>query len=34
MLVTAMFYTREEQNKRVGYWCEYSICLKAGALTL
>lgn len=21
MIVTSMFYTREEQTKRVGYWC-------------
>jgi len=24
MIVTSMFYTREEQTKRVGYWCEWS----------
>lgn len=23
MLVTAMFYTRQEQTQRVGYWCMY-----------
>ena len=22
MIVTSMFYTRDEQTKRVGYWCE------------
>ena len=21
MIVTSMFYTREEQTRRVGYWC-------------
>lgn len=24
MIVTSMFYTREEQTRRVGYWCESS----------
>ena len=27
MIVTSMFYTREEQTKRVGYWCEWSTYL-------
>ena len=22
MIVTSMFYTRDEQTKRVGHWCE------------
>ena len=24
MIVTSMFYTRQEQTQRVGYWCEYT----------
>src|SRR5882762_3316158 len=24
MIVTAMFYTRQEQTKRVGYWCKFA----------
>ena len=27
LLVTAMFYTRQEQSQRVGYWCKYSISI-------
>ena len=23
MIVTSMFYTREEQTRRVGYWCKH-----------
>ena len=23
MIVTSMFYTRDEQTKRVGYWCMF-----------
>ena len=23
MIVTSMFYTRAEQNKRTGYWCKH-----------
>ena len=23
LIVTSMFYTRAEQTKRVGYWCDY-----------
>ena len=25
MIVTSMFYTRAEQTRRVGYWCEYCL---------
>ena len=32
MIVTSMFYTRAEQNKRVGYWC-MSLCLSLYAFT-
>lgn len=26
MIVSSMFYTRNEQTLRVGYWCEYMSC--------
>lgn len=25
LLVTAMFYTRQEQSQRVGYWCKFKV---------
>lgn len=34
LLVTSMFYTRQEQSQRVGYWCEYLTSSNASSLVL
>lgn len=39
MLLTSMFYTRAEQTRRVGYWCELFLgqifsCLSNGTFTV